>query len=274
MQKSKEPINEVFGYEDESKIFGKLTVKAYHETNKRQQREWWCECECGEYTTATTTALKKGKKKSCGCLKHDGSRMKIHGDTGTRLYNEWLEMKRRGKKKKGTYKNIFVCDEWKNDYPKFKEWALENGYKDELTLDRRNTTKNYRPDNCRWVPSKVQNNNRIDTIYIECNGEDIPLSYVASKTGIPYLTLYARLNKNPEISYKKLISEQIYNKDKAKTWRMYKPNKPEEFMDFLGLHEAVKYLRINGYPRAEISNVSKGAKRKRIRYGHLWVEIE
>lgn len=274
MQQTKNIIDEFFGESDESKKFGKLTVISFHRINKDGNREWWCECECGAHTVAKTNALKSGHKKSCGCLKRDPLIHTTHGESKTRLYREWLEMKKRGKSKKGDYKNIFLYDEWKNDFIKFKDWALENGYNDSLTLDRIDTTKNYRPSNCRWTSSKVQNNNRIDTIYIPCGDEDIPLSYISTYTKIPYLTLYSRLKKNPDISYDELISEQVYNKDRAKIWRMYKLKNLDEFMDFLGLPNAVNYLKNHGYPKAEASNISKGAKQKKIRYGHLWEIIE
>lgn len=103
------------------------------------------------------------KSKSCGCynsqfiidrnFKHGGScRDKVE-----RLYQIWLGMKRRCcNKKRNAYsiyggKGIIVCDEWINSYPNFKRWALENGYNDNLTIDREKSYKNYCPENCRWV---------------------------------------------------------------------------------------------------------------------------
>lgn len=59
-------------------------------------------------------------------------------------------------KAKGNYKkhNISVCDEWKNDFETFKKWALDNGYKEDLLIDRINTFGNYEPSNCRWITKK------------------------------------------------------------------------------------------------------------------------
>jgi len=88
-----------------------------------------------------------------------------HGMKKTRLYNIWCAMRYRCTCTKGDkYKNygsrgITVCSEWQKFIP-FMEWALEHGYKDGLTIDRRNNDGNYEPSNCRWVTMKVQNNNK------------------------------------------------------------------------------------------------------------------
>ena len=53
-------------------------------------------------------------------------------------------------------REISICEEWINDYKTFKNWALENGYSDYLTIDRINNDGNYEPDNCRWATKSVQ----------------------------------------------------------------------------------------------------------------------
>jgi hypothetical protein len=82
-----------------------------------------------------------------------------HGDsrTGNRLYMLWNGIKSRCyRAKKHDYpiyqgKGIVVCNEWKNSYKTFKEWALSNGYKQGLQIDRINSNGNYEPNNCRFV---------------------------------------------------------------------------------------------------------------------------
>lgn len=67
-------------------------------------------------------------------------------------------------------KGIDVCDEWKNDYTVFRDWALAHGYREDLTLDRINNNKGYSPDNCRWVTRKEQASNRSTCLYITIDG--------------------------------------------------------------------------------------------------------
>jgi hypothetical protein len=88
-----------------------------------------------------------------------------HGDSRTKLYYRWQSIKYRcyletdtAYKKYGA-KGITVCQEWRDSYTAFKEWALANGYKEGLTIDRKDGAGNYCPENCRWVDYLAQNTN-------------------------------------------------------------------------------------------------------------------
>ena len=96
------------------------------------------------------------KIKSCGCARYtiSSKTQTIHGQTPKKLYQRWLNIKSRcynpnvpGYKVYGS-KGVKVCAEWRNDYPRFKKWALKNGYREELDLCRKNVKKNYTPKNC------------------------------------------------------------------------------------------------------------------------------
>jgi hypothetical protein len=113
-------------------------------------------------------SLKKGRSKQCkDCgSKQRAEKMTRHGkakkNKTTRLYNCWRGMKHRCYYPKSpSYirygsKGITVCDEWLNSYEAFEAWALANGYRDDLYIDRIDGNGNYCPENCRWV-TKQQN---------------------------------------------------------------------------------------------------------------------
>lgn len=158
------------------KKYNKLTAIKYS-YSKNGKRYWECICDCGNIYYVAATKLKSGEIKSCGCIKYCNGINSKHNKKGTRIYTIWSGMKRRCLKStnKG-YKNygargIKVCEEWKNDFLSFYNWAIENGYEQNLTLDRINVNGNYEPSNCRWVTWKIQQNNRRNNDIIEYNGK-------------------------------------------------------------------------------------------------------
>lgn len=102
---------------------------------------------------------------------------KKHGDSYTRLYKIYKNMKRRcyttlDEHQINNYRNrnITICDEWLKDYISFKTWAMNNGYNDNLSIDRVDNNKGYSPDNCRWTTAKEQSNNKRTNVYITIDG--------------------------------------------------------------------------------------------------------
>ena len=92
-------------------------------------------------------------------------------------------------------KNIFVCDDWK-DFCTFYDWSMSNGYDDSLTIDRKDNSKGYFPDNCRWVTMKDQENNRTNNHLICVNGEKMTISRASDISGIRSATLAWRIKNN------------------------------------------------------------------------------
>lgn len=152
-------------------------------------------------TVVTTGHLMSGHTKSCGCLGRECRDQTTHGESHTRLNNIWYGMKARClNPNSDAYSNyggrgIDICDEWVHDYVSFRDWALSNGYADDLTLDRINVNLGYYPDNCRWATNKQQSNNKRNNVLLDYNGTKFTYSELADLAGISMNTLWMRINK-------------------------------------------------------------------------------
>lgn len=198
--------------------FGRLTVIKRIENDSRNHARFLCQCDCGNFKNILSRSLKSGKTKSCGCLAkevHSKSKFKYKKEKNfKRIYNIWNSMKQRCNNiKSKDYKNyggrgIKVCDEWKNDFMSFYNWTINNGYKDDLTLDRIDVNGNYEPNNCRWVTWKEQGNNTRVNRIIEYNGKKKTLSEWAKELNINYSTLNNRINTN-KWEIQKAFSQEV-----------------------------------------------------------------
>lgn len=128
----------------------------------------------------------------------------IHGLAKTRLDDIYYHMIQRCHREYSNSfkdygaKGITVCEEWRKDKTSFFQWALNNGYSDELTLDRIDNSKGYCPENCRWASWKIQQNNRTNNHWLEIAGERHTVSEWSDISHIPVDTIYARLKLNWE----------------------------------------------------------------------------
>ncbi len=144
--------------------FGRLVAIERVPSAPHRYTKWKCVCDCGGEHIVPTKSLTCGEIKSCGCAYYE-SKIK-HNMTKTRPYKAWMNMKSRCfDPKNNRYHNyagrgITVCDEWLHDFMAFYDWAMANGYRDDLTLDRRDNDGNYEPSNCRWATAKEQAQNR------------------------------------------------------------------------------------------------------------------
>ena len=135
--------------------FNKWTVLQEVTINKKYRR-FLCQCDCGRQSTVQIGSLLRGLSTQCTSCRSKQANLK-HGFTKTRLYKIWSHIQQRCGKT-DLYKFITICDEWKKFIP-FKDWALTNGYTDNLSIDRIDGTKGYYPENCRWVTTQVQSEN-------------------------------------------------------------------------------------------------------------------
>ena len=161
--------------------YGKLLVES-SAPSRNKRTNWHCSCSCGNEVTVSTSNLRSGNTRSCGCgvleakTKHgEAQRDKSGKAQMSRIYRIWANMKHRCTK--ASYRDyqyyggrgIKVCEEWLGSFEAFRNWAISNGYVDNLTIDRRDNDGNYSPDNCHWVTRKEQNQNRRKSTNVKGN---------------------------------------------------------------------------------------------------------
>lgn len=192
------------------KRFGRLIVLKRVPNDNHGNVNWECLCDCGNKKIIRGAHLRGGLTSSCGCYNHEnivslgkkwGGHNKIHGMKHSRLYDLWSNMKARCYNPKTDSfewygaKGIKVCKEWKHDFLKFYKWAMANGYKENLSIDRLDNTKDYSPENCKWSTMKEQQNNRSNNHIVNFNGATYTLAELADKFKIDYFLLRNRLKR-------------------------------------------------------------------------------
>lgn len=149
--------------------FSKLTVVAFNGIHNHKAL-WLCRCDCGNEIVASTGVLRSNHRTSCGCLMKKHTWSKKHGFTKfnercPRIYTIWQCMKSRcnnsNNKRYARYggRGVKVCEEWKNDFQSFYDWAVSSGYKESLTIERINVNGDYCPSNCTWITNEQQQQN-------------------------------------------------------------------------------------------------------------------
>lgn len=220
------------------KRYGRLTVISLNLDKIKEVKErthktyifYNCKCDCGNYSVTEKSRLKSGNTKSCGCyekeckktncLKH-GAYSNFEKGKRERLYSTYSKMKQRCYNKNNKDYNyyggrgILICDEWldkENGYEIFREWSLNNGYTDDLTIDRIDVNGNYKPSNCRWVDMKTQMNNTRQNHMITYNGKTQSLTMWSEELDIPYSTLKEAINGRPSRNKKNTNYGRVFIK--------------------------------------------------------------
>lgn len=175
--------------------YGMIEVIAENGRSKHGDKVWLCKCDCGKEVNEVTSVLTHGKRRSCGC--QVGANFKIHGFSKERLHSIWKGIRARcnnescSKFHRYGGRGITYCKEWE-DYTVFREWALNNGYQDNLTIDRIDVNGNYEPNNCRWITIQEQERNKTNTVYMTYKGQTKPLVEWAEIYNINRTTLRHR----------------------------------------------------------------------------------
>lgn len=137
------------------------------ETSKSRRRYGIFECPiCKKEVRTAIYHVENGNSTKCKSCASKINKT-THNGKGTRLYGIWKDMKKRcysNNKNSRCYKDyklrgIKVCEQWKDNFVEFRNWSLENGYKDNLSIDRIDNDKSYAPSNCRWTTFCIQARN-------------------------------------------------------------------------------------------------------------------
>ena len=218
--------------------FGKLVVLPYcfvediRDTDgkiipSKRQYILKCQCDCGNIYYANRFQLLNDKLHSCGCEKSqrmvqmNKTYSQKYSDCDSQstskynqLYNSWSAMKNRCLSVNNTHyeyyggRGITICDEWL-DYENFKSWALQNGWDNNLTIDRIDYNGNYEPNNCRWITQKEQTNNTSFNKMITYHNKTQSLAMWCEELGLNYGRIKARLN-SCEMSVEEAFERRLY----------------------------------------------------------------
>lgn len=195
------------------KKFERLTAIKIDHFGIKNRAYWLCECDCGNKKVICGSSLSSNAVRSCGCLQKETASKanKKHGMAHSRLHYIWIAMKERCyNEKNNDYviyggRGICICDEWKNNFKSFYDWAVANGYDEnaefgKLTIDRIDVNGNYEPSNCKFSTIKEQCNNKTNNHYEEYNGKKYTLSQLEDVLCVPQRKIWYYLNKGLSIN--------------------------------------------------------------------------
>lgn len=179
---------EFYNYTEKGRVYGRLTILKYNErlSLEKNYAVVDCICECNNQKSIRLASLKQDKTKSCGCLQieNSGAQFITHNKYNTRLYTIYNGMKQRCFNVNSShYKNyggrgISICKEWigDNGFKEFYEWAMNNGYRDELTIERINVNEGYCVENCKWITPSEQYSNKTSTVRVNYLNKEYTLT--------------------------------------------------------------------------------------------------
>lgn len=147
--------------------FGLWTVVRQAGNAPKGAALWLCDCACGTRRNVVGSNLRNGVSTGCGCLgtARAATLNRTHGGSGSKLYRAWQNMaKRCNNPRTPNYANyggrgIAICEEWAS-FEAFRDWAMANGYADDLSIERIDVDGGYNPSNCTWADAKTQARNR------------------------------------------------------------------------------------------------------------------
>lgn len=166
----------------------------------RKHEMWECLCDCGKKVIVDKGSLTRGTTVSCGCYHREMTikQMTTHGHSDSKLHNVWLSMRNRCTRTKDSHykyyggKGIAVCDEW-HDFSVFYNWAISNGWREGLTIDRIDNSKGYNPENCRIADIITQANNKTNNAKFLFQGKMMTAREISEITHINSILISERI---------------------------------------------------------------------------------
>jgi hypothetical protein len=193
---SAEYLNSLIG-----KKFNMLTIVSYKKKGKYNCNYFVCKCDCGNTTEIRANHLLHDNQFSCGCIRTKYTNRTI----GNAIYDTWNRMMHRcydtkhHKYARYGARGIKLCDEWKNNYDTFYNWAINNGFQLGLSIDRINNDGNYEPSNCRWATRKQQMRNTSRTKYLTYKGETRSMAEWCEILNLNYDKVASRLHRGKTV---------------------------------------------------------------------------
>lgn len=150
-------------------VFGRLTIDSAPVVDHKHVSRYLCKCSCGKQGMFRRDHLCSGASRSCGCLRAEktSETKSTHRASNSSLFKRWARIKQRCLNKNDKFfhryggRGIKICAEWINNSSAFIEWAILNGYSEELEIDRIDNDGDYSPENCRWVTHEENCRNRV-----------------------------------------------------------------------------------------------------------------
>lgn len=251
------------------KQFGDLSVIGLGERYSNGKIAWECKCKCGRIVRRITFDLTHNRHTCClSCSSKNKNT--THGQSRSKLFYIWMGIKGRccNPRNKSFHnyggRGIEICDEWKNSFELFQDWAINNGYEEGLSIERMDVDGNYEPSNCCWITMQEQSKNRRDSIIIEHNGEKRPLIEWADIMGVDRMLATQRYIDDRERG-RLFDFDRVFHKGRLDA-------KPVNQFTLEGVlvkkWNSISEAKSNGFDGTGISMCCNGKQKSS--YGYIW----
>ena len=211
-------INTIYEDEHTGEVYGCYTILGWNGNRDKYNKKLYVgKCNiCGKYSIMRLKGFDRLTSDKCCHAKVNGGDGSKYWDNIRicKIYSKILYRCYQEEDKSYRFyggKGIKICDEWVNNPKSFENWALSNGYEDNLTIDRIDSSKDYSPDNCRWITVHDNSKWKSSTRYLYINGESDSGRSWSEKCNFGINTINMYLREYPEDKVKELIVKRMSN---------------------------------------------------------------